>query len=141
MEVRRIIENRLFNNDLLVVTCTNALELGINLGHLDCTIQVYLFLHQVGFPGCISSFWQQIGRSGRSDKEESVAIYCASQSPIDQFFMSNPNELLNLQPENGVIDISNEVNQIVKQFILSQHILKASYENPISIDEAIFGEK
>ncbi len=55
---RREIERRLFDGDLLGVSATNALELGIDVGLLDCVITV-------GFPGTVASLRQQWGRAGR----------------------------------------------------------------------------
>jgi DEAD/DEAH box helicase domain-containing protein len=58
---RRKIEAQLFNNQLLGVIATNALELGVDIGSLDCSIQV-------GLPSSIASMWQQAGRAGRKTK-------------------------------------------------------------------------
>ena len=55
---RREIEQRLMAGELLGVTATDALELGIDIGSLDCAISV-------GFPGTVSSLRQQWGRAGR----------------------------------------------------------------------------
>ncbi|HST14629.1 MAG TPA: DEAD/DEAH box helicase, partial [Gaiellaceae bacterium] len=55
---RRTIEQRLMNGDLLGVSATNALELGIDVGLLDAVISV-------GFPGTVASLRQQWGRAGR----------------------------------------------------------------------------
>ena len=57
---RREIEQRLMAGELLGVTATDALELGIDIGSLDCAISV-------GFPGTVSSLRQQWGRAGRRD--------------------------------------------------------------------------
>ena len=51
-EQRREIERRLVEGELLGVTATDALELGIDIGLLDCAISV-------GFPGTVASLRQQ----------------------------------------------------------------------------------
>ena len=55
---RRDIERRLVEGELLGVVGTDALELGIDIGLLDCAISV-------GFPGTVASLRQQWGRAGR----------------------------------------------------------------------------
>ncbi len=55
---RREIERRLAAGELLGVSATNALELGIDVGLLDAVISV-------GFPGTVASLRQQWGRAGR----------------------------------------------------------------------------
>ena len=55
---RRDIERRLIEGELLGVSATDALELGIDIGLLDCAISV-------GFPGTVASLRQQWGRAGR----------------------------------------------------------------------------
>ena len=55
---RREIERRLMDGELLGVSATDALELGIDIGELDCAISV-------GFPGTVASLRQQWGRAGR----------------------------------------------------------------------------
>ena len=57
---RRDIERRLVEGELLGVTSTDALELGIDIGLLDCAISV-------GFPGTVASLRQQWGRAGRRE--------------------------------------------------------------------------
>ncbi|MBC7288815.1 MAG: DEAD/DEAH box helicase, partial [Armatimonadetes bacterium] len=63
---RREIERALFSGELLGVTSTNALELGIDIGSLDVSIIV-------GYPGSVSSTWQQAGRAGRGT-DKSLAV-------------------------------------------------------------------
>src|SRR5256714_15185108 len=55
---RREIERRLAEGELLGVAATDALELGIDIGLLDCVVSV-------GFPGTVASLRQQWGRAGR----------------------------------------------------------------------------
>ena len=54
---RREIEQRLAAGELLGVAATDALELGIDIGLLDCVIST-------GFPGTVASLRQQWGRAG-----------------------------------------------------------------------------
>ena len=55
---RREVEQGLRSGDVLGVVATSALELGIDIGHLDVAVLA-------GFPGTIASLWQQSGRAGR----------------------------------------------------------------------------
>jgi len=64
---RREIEQRLFAGELLGVSATNALELGIDVGMLDAVISV-------GFPGTVASLRQQWGRAGRRDHGLTVLV-------------------------------------------------------------------
>ena len=82
---RREIERRLVEGELLGVTATDALELGIDIGLLDCAISV-------GFPGTVASLRQQWGRAGR--REAGLAVLVASEDALDQFFMREPEALL-----------------------------------------------
>ena len=78
---RREIEQRLADGDLLGVSATNALELGIDVGLLDAVISV-------GFPGTIASLRQQWGRAGRRDA--GLAVLVATEDALDQYFMREP---------------------------------------------------
>lgn len=46
-QLRRSIEEQLFGGKLRGVTATNALELGIDVGHIDATLHL-------GFPGSVA---------------------------------------------------------------------------------------
>lgn len=126
-EERRKIEQRLFKGDLLGVTSTSALELGIDVGTLDAAIIV-------GYPGTIASTWQQAGRAGRG-LEASLAVLVGLDNPIDQFLMRYPDYFFGRTPEEAVIDPENP-------YLLAEHALCAAYELPIENDEvALFGER
>jgi DEAD/DEAH box helicase domain-containing protein len=125
-EERREIERRLFSGELLGVTSTNALELGIDVGSLDASIIV-------GYPGTIASTWQQAGRAGRS-KEESLAVLIGLNTPIDQYMMRHPDYFFGQNPENAIIDPHNP-------YVTVGHVRAAAYEAPISgADYEWFGE-
>lgn len=126
-EERRDIEQKLFTGELLGVTSTTALELGVDVGELDASILV-------GYPGTIASTWQQAGRAGRSQKE-SLAVLIGLDDPINQFLMRNPRYFFDKTCERAIIDPSNP-------YILAQHLLCAAYEMPIENEEAsLFGEQ
>ncbi len=116
-EERREIERQLFEGELLGVTSTNALELGIDIGQLEACILV-------GYPGTIASTWQQAGRAGRS-QEESLVIYIPHQNPIDQYLVKNPNYFMERNPESAVIDPDNP-------HILMGHLRSAVFEAPLT---------
>ncbi|XP_073119488.1 uncharacterized protein [Henckelia pumila] len=125
-EDRRRIESDFFNGNLCGIAATNALELGIDVGHIDITLHL-------GFPGSISSLWQQAGRSGRREKP-SLAIYVAFEGPLDQYFMKFPHKLFRGPIECCHVDAKNEQ-------VLQQHLLCAALEHPLSLlhDEKHFG--
>ncbi|WVZ66650.1 hypothetical protein U9M48_015840 [Paspalum notatum var. saurae] len=125
-EDRRTIEAALFGGKLRGVAATNALELGIDVGHIDATLHL-------GFPGSIASLWQQAGRSGRRGKQ-SLAIYVAFESPLDQYFMKFPHKLFGKPIEHCHVDSHN-----LK--LLGQHLACAAYELPLCLqyDERYFG--
>jgi DEAD/DEAH box helicase domain-containing protein len=124
-EERRAIEKQLFSGELLGVSCTNALELGIDIGSLDaCLI--------VGFPGTIASVWQQAGRAGRQS-DDSLVILIGHNNPIDQYLMQHPDYFFEQTPENAIIDPDNP-------YIVLGHLRVAAFELPIRVDEeADFG--
>jgi DEAD/DEAH box helicase domain-containing protein len=123
-EQRREIERRLVEGELLGVTATDALELGIDIGSLDCAISV-------GFPGTVASLRQQWGRAGR--RETGLAVLVASEDGLDQFFMNEPAALLERRAEAALIDHASPR-------ILDGHVLAAAYEGPLTeADAAILG--
>ena len=79
---RREIEAKLFSGETLGCIATSALELGVDVGTLDCTVHV-------GYPGSIASTWQQAGRAGRGGRR-SLSILVASSGPVDQHWVKQP---------------------------------------------------
>ncbi len=113
---RREIERRLTDGELLGVAATDALELGIDIGRLDCAISV-------GFPGTVASLRQQWGRAGR--RERGLAVLIASEDALDQFFMREPESLLGRRVEATRLDHANPR-------ILDPHVCSAAYEGPLA---------
>jgi DEAD/DEAH box helicase domain-containing protein len=121
---RREIERRLGTGDLLGVSATNALELGIDVGLLDVVVSV-------GFPGTVASLRQQWGRAGR--RGSGLAVLVASEDALDQFFMREPDKLLGRRVEAAILDHANPR-------VLAGHVRSAAYEAPLTDhDTALLG--
>ena len=112
---RREIERRLVEGDLLGVSATNALELGIDVGLLDAVICV-------GFPGTVASLRQQWGRAGR--RGHGLAAMVATEDALDQFFMRDPESLLDRRVEAAILDHANPR-------VLDGHVRSAAFEAPL----------
>ena len=121
-EERRKVEQALFSGELLGVTATNALELGIDVGSLDAAVLAT-------FPGTVASFRQQTGRAGRST-DESLSVLIAGQDALDQWFMHHPDDLFGRPSEAAVINPSNPI-------VLAAHMGCAAYEIPMETNEAM----
>jgi DEAD/DEAH box helicase domain-containing protein len=119
---RREIERRLVEGQLLGVTATDALELGIDIGLLDCAISV-------GFPGTVASLRQQWGRAGR--RSQGLAVLVASEDALDQFFMREPEALLERRVEAAILDHANPR-------VLDGHVLSAAFEAPLDERDVAF---
>lgn len=116
-EDRRALERRLDNGELLGVASTNALELGIDVGGLDCVITS-------GFPGTIASFRQQAGRAGRRG-QSALVMLVGADDPMDTYLVHHPEALLDQPVENTVFDPTNP-------YILTDHLVCAAAEKPLS---------
>ena len=117
---RRKIEKGLRSGEIYGVVSTNALELGVDIGQLQVCIMT-------GYPGTISSAWQQAGRAGRRHSE-ALVIMVASSSPLDQYIIQNPDYFFNKSPETARINPDNLI-------ILIDHMKCAAYELPFKAGE------
>jgi DEAD/DEAH box helicase domain-containing protein len=123
---RREIERRLVEGELLGVTATDALELGIDIGLLDCALSV-------GFPGTVASLRQQWGRAGRTG--HGLAVLVASEDALDQFFMREPEALLERRVEAAILDHTNPR-------VLDGHVRAGAFEAPLDERDAdVLGEE
>ncbi|MDR3280974.1 MAG: DEAD/DEAH box helicase, partial [Synergistaceae bacterium] len=125
---RRAIEHGLRSGDIHCVVSTNALELGVDIGSLELAV-----LH--GYPGSVSSAWQQMGRAGRrAEGGVSAAVMVASSTQLDQFLSMNPSYFFGASPEKARINPSNPYIQI-------GHIKCSSFELPFYEGEKFGGEE
>ncbi|NUB91954.1 DEAD/DEAH box helicase [Haloterrigena sp. SYSU A121-1] len=115
-------EHQLKTGVLDGVASTNALELGINIGEMDATVQL-------GYPGQRQSFWQQIGRAGRGTKR-ALSVLVAEHRTLDQYVVNNPDYLLESDVEDAVVDVDNDA-------VFAQHLRCAADE--LAIDESDVG--
>ena len=126
-EERRQIEEQLFSGKLLGVTATSALELGVDVGGLDATVHV-------GYPGSISSMWQQAGRAGRGG-QPCLCVVIGMDSGLDQYFMANPTHLFEAAAEEVAIDPFSLA-------VLQPQLLAAAHELPLRReDQDIFSDR
>lgn len=121
---RREIESGLRNGTVRAVVATNALELGVDIGQLGAAIIA-------GYPGGISSFWQQAGRVGRR-ADASAVILVASAAPLDQYIARHPRYLFETSPERALINPNNLT-------LLYNHVRCAAFELPFKPGEG-FGQ-
>ncbi len=70
-DVRLEVEDRLKNGELRAVVCSTSLEMGIDIGSVDCVVMI-------STPKGISRALQRIGRSGHSIDAESHGILVAT---------------------------------------------------------------
>jgi DEAD/DEAH box helicase domain-containing protein len=120
---RREIEEKLFNNHLLGVVGTSALELGVDIGGVEVTLHC-------GFPSSHASLMQQAGRAGRgaaASHRPSLAICVCFNSPIDQHLHRHPSSLLNK-------GLSAPQSMPIYSGLVQGHLLCAGKESPLTGD-------
>ncbi|MBS3819724.1 DEAD/DEAH box helicase [bacterium] len=110
---RREIEKKLFQDQLMGVVSTSALELGVDIGGLDACILV-------GYPGSVASTWQRSGRVGRRGKD-SLVFMVAIRDALDQYYMRHPQSFFGESHEAVVVDPQNKK-------ILKRHLPCAASE-------------
>ncbi|EDM74180.1 DEAD/DEAH box helicase-like protein [Plesiocystis pacifica SIR-1] len=123
-EHRREIEDALRRGEVEVVTATNALELGMDIGGLDAVVLA-------GYPGTRAATWQRSGRAGRR-QAPALTVMILSSRPLDQFIAADPEFLFAEPPEHARVDPLNPE-------ILVPHLRCAAYELPFGfpLDEAV----
>ncbi len=122
---RRELEQGLVSGRLLGLATTNALELGMDVGGLDAVVLD-------GYPGTVSSMWQQAGRAGRQG-EPSLAVLVGKDDPLDAYLLHHPGDLFGRPHEAALVDPGNP-------YVLAPHLLCAAFESPLTDrDMELFG--
>ncbi|QZA07475.1 DUF1998 domain-containing protein [Mycolicibacter heraklionensis] len=119
-EDRRALERALADGELYGLATTNALELGVDIAGLDAVVIA-------GFPGTVTSFWQQAGRSGRRG-QTALIVLVARDDPLDTYLVHHPAALLDKPIEQVVIDPANP-------YVLGPQLLCAAAELPLTVAE------
>lgn len=119
-EDRRALERALADGELYGLATTNALELGVDIAGLDAVVIA-------GFPGTVTSFWQQAGRSGRRG-QTALIVLIARDDPLDSYLVHHPAALLDKPIEQVVIDPANP-------YVLGPQLLCAAVELPVTAAE------
>ncbi|MFT4298759.1 MAG: DEAD/DEAH box helicase [Aeromicrobium sp.] len=117
-EERRALEVRLRSRDLLALTSTSALELGIDVSGLDAVVTV-------GFPGTRASLVQQWGRAGRGRESTALGVLIARPDPIDTYLVHHPEAVFDAPVETSVFTTDNP-------YVLGPHLAAAAQELPLT---------
>jgi DEAD/DEAH box helicase domain-containing protein len=121
-EERRRLEQDLRAGTVRGLAATEALELGIDVAGLDTVLLA-------GWPGTTASFWQRLGRAGRTG-DAAVGMLIAQEDPLDHYLVTHPDELLTRRPEDAIVDPENP-------YLLGPHLWCACQEVPLEVDEAV----
>jgi len=149
---RRAIEAGLLHGRALQgVVCTNALELGIDIGDLDAVVTL-------GYPGSLASLQQQFGRAGRRGGQ-SLGIMVCYDTPVDAYFVRHPDRLFpeattaQSMPDEEVrrrlteqasFGVSGRNGTTINPYLLQSHLICAAAELPLRLQSngpsRLFGE-
>ncbi len=122
---RRQIEKRLFSGSLKGIVSTSAMELGVDIGGLDAVVLN-------GYPGRVSSFWQQIGRAGRAGSR-GLGVMVAHDDPLEHYLCTDPERLLATQGEPVVPSLQNK-------YVAAAQLRCAAHERPLGPNDAALVE-
>ncbi len=108
---RRQIQRRLTEGSLNGVVSTSALELGIDIPHLDTCVLV-------GVPHSHTSLFQRIGRVGR--KQKGIVFVINTGDVHDEAIFQNPDEFLNRPLAESALYLENEYIQYIHALCLAR---------------------
>ncbi len=118
---RRALEASLQSGELRGLATTNALELGIDVSGIEAVLVS-------GYPGRLSSFWQQAGRAGRTG-QEALVVLLARENPLDAYLLEHPELIFDAPVEHLVLHPENP-------HVLGPHLAAAAQEHPLTAADA-----
>jgi len=113
---RRELERAFRAGEVTVLTTTSALELGMDVGGVDAVVMV-------GYPGSKMALWQRAGRAGRAGRR-ALALLIPAADPLDEYYLTHPDRLVDGPVENAVADPHNSV-------VHPLHVACAAAEAPV----------
>lgn len=108
---RAVIQDRLSNGTLRGVVSTSALELGIDIPHLDVGVLV-------GVPRSATSLMQRIGRVGR--RGPGVVVIINNGDVYSEAMFRNPSEVFQRPPAEGALHLENARIQYIHAMCLAR---------------------
>lgn len=85
---REEIENSFRQGNLHFLLATPTLEMGIDIGALQCVMMV-------GVPPMPSSYAQRAGRAGRRGQLSMIVCYCSDDKAHDRHYFNHPKDMIN----------------------------------------------
>lgn len=112
------------DNQINTLVCTPTLELGVDIGALDCTLMRNV-------PPLPANYWQRVGRAGRRHRMAVNLTYCRSTS-YDKAYYEDPLKMLGGPVEPPSFNLKNSV--MVSKHI---HALILTTTNQLIHDESL----
>jgi DEAD/DEAH box helicase domain-containing protein len=128
---RVAIENALRLGDLNGVFSTSALELGVDLPSMEYCILI-------GIPASAMSFWQRVGRVGRSQHQVGKVIIFPGDNAIDDYYKEHPEKLFERELEKLVLHLDNR--QLLLSHFACARAESGDFDNP-NLNAEIFGQE
>ncbi|MEM4675396.1 MAG: ATP-dependent helicase, partial [Nitrososphaerota archaeon] len=121
-DIRLSVEERLKNGELKVVVSSTSLELGIDIGYIDCVVQI-------GSPKSITRCLQRIGRAGHRIRDVSKGILlCMSHDDLLEC------AVMVKCAYDGILDRTSHPQNALD--VLAQHLVGMALEKKWSAEEA-----
>lgn len=117
---RKKVEIEFKRGNLEAVVATPTLELGIDIGDLDCVILTEI-------PPTFAKYLQRVGRAGRRGQTAYV-FTILGEDPISRYYGENPDQFFKQEPEPIYIDPTNPV-------VTRSHLIGMACDRPIRLNE------